>query len=104
MNKEEICKIIDLLTGAGYTVESIAVNDFPKPESGTFYVRFNKKTCPNRKMDIEEIGRVIGLFTGAGYEVETITADKFPKPPSGNFFVRILKKPRQKRNREKRTQ
>jgi len=43
MDKEEICKIIDLLSGAGYEVESISVEKFPKPPSGTFFVRFNKK-------------------------------------------------------------
>ena len=93
MDKEEICRIIDLLADAGYEVESIAVHDFPKPVKGTFYVRFNKKKYPSRKMDKEEIGKVIDIFTDAGYEVETITVDKFPKPPSGSFFVRILKKP-----------
>ena len=102
MGKEEIGRIIDLLAGAGYTVESIAVHDFPKPELGTFYVRFNKKSYPNRnrKIDKEEIGKIIGIFTDAGYEVETITVDKFPKPPSGSFFVRILKKPCPKRKRQ----
>ena len=105
MGKEEIGRIIDLLAGAGYRVESVAVHDFPKPAKGTFYVRFNKKSYPSRKMDKGEIGKVIDIFTDAGYEVETITVDKFPKPPSGSFFVRILKKPCPKRKRrEKKAQ
>jgi hypothetical protein len=49
MNKEEIVKIIDLLSGAGHEVESIAVDKFPKPPSGTFFVRFNKRTYPKKK-------------------------------------------------------
>jgi hypothetical protein len=49
MNKEEIVKIIDLLSGAGYEVESIAVDKFPKPLSGTFFVRFNKREYPAKK-------------------------------------------------------
>jgi hypothetical protein len=43
MDKDEIVKIIDLLTSAGYEVESIAIDKFPKPPSGTFFVRFNKR-------------------------------------------------------------
>jgi len=42
MDKEEICRIIDLLSGAGYEVESISADKFPKPPSGTFFVRFKK--------------------------------------------------------------
>jgi hypothetical protein len=49
MKKEEICQIIDLLSNAGYEVESIAVDRFPKPQSGTFFVRFNKKSCAKNK-------------------------------------------------------
>jgi hypothetical protein len=44
MDKEEICRIIDLLSGAGYEVESISVDKFPKPPSGTFFVRFNNRS------------------------------------------------------------
>jgi hypothetical protein len=49
MDKQEIVKIIDLLSGAGYEVESIAVDKFPKPPSGTFFVRFNKRAYPKKK-------------------------------------------------------
>ena len=49
MDKQEIIKIIDLLSGAGYEIESIAVDKFPEPPSGTFFVRFNKRTYPNRR-------------------------------------------------------
>jgi hypothetical protein len=49
MLKEEIAKIIDLLSGAGYEVESISVDKFPKPPSGTFFVRFNKRAYPKKK-------------------------------------------------------
>ena len=48
MDKQEIIKIIDLLSGAGYEVESIAVDKFPEPPSGTFFVRFNKRTYPKK--------------------------------------------------------
>jgi len=61
MDKEEICRIIDLLSGAGYEVESISADKFPKPPSGTFFVRFNnrnylknkKKKVPASKPDIK---------------------------------------------------
>jgi hypothetical protein len=49
MLKEEIVKIIDLLSGAGYEVESVAVDKFPKPPSGTFFVRFNKRVYAKNK-------------------------------------------------------
>jgi hypothetical protein len=49
MLKEEIVKIIDLLSGAGYEVESVAVDKFPKSPSGTFFVRFNKRIYPKKK-------------------------------------------------------
>ena len=49
MDKEEIGKIIDLLSDAGYEVESIAVDKFPKPPSGTFFVRFNKRAYQKHK-------------------------------------------------------
>jgi hypothetical protein len=49
MDKQEIIKIIDLLSGAGYEVESISVDKFPKPPSGTFFVRFNKREYPAKK-------------------------------------------------------
>jgi hypothetical protein len=49
MDKEEICRIIDLLSGAGYEVETISVDKFPKPPSGTFFVRFNNRNYLKNK-------------------------------------------------------
>ena len=44
MDKEEICKVLDLLNGAGYEVEYIGTDKFPNPPSNTFTVRFTKRT------------------------------------------------------------
>jgi hypothetical protein len=49
MDKAEIIKIIDLLTNAGYEVESISADKFPKPASGTYFVRFNTKAPAKKK-------------------------------------------------------
>jgi len=43
MDKKEICNIIDLLTDAGYDVEYIGVDKFPKPPSEKFLVKFTRK-------------------------------------------------------------